>query len=82
MFEIEGVDLEFQEESLREMARQAISRNSGARGLRAICESTLEATMFDLPSDLEITKVIVTPESVGGNESPQIVRHTESEKRA
>ena len=38
--------------------------------------------MFDLPSDLEITKVIVTPESVGGNESPQIVRHTESEKRA
>ncbi len=82
MFEIEGVDLEFQEESLREMARQAISRNTGARGLRAICESTLEATMFDLPSDLEITKVIVTPESVGGNESPQIVRHTESEKRA
>ena len=51
MFEIEGVELEFTDEALREIARQAISRNTGARGLRAICESTLEDTMFDLPSE-------------------------------
>ena len=82
MFEIEGVELEFTDEGLREIARQAISRNTGARGLRAICESTLEETMFDLPSDLDITKVTVTPESVGGTASPEVVRHNQGKKRA
>ncbi len=82
MFEIEGVELEFTDEALREVARQAISRNTGARGLRAICESTLEETMFDLPSDLDITKVTVTPESVGGTASPEVVRHNQGKKRA
>jgi ATP-dependent Clp protease ATP-binding subunit ClpX len=75
MFDLEGVDLEFTDEALRSIAEQAIARNTGARGLRSICEATLQATMFDLPSDLAITKVIVTPECVGGGEvSPQLVR--------
>ena len=74
MFQIEGVDLEFTDEALREMARQAIARGTGARGLRAICESTLENTMFDLPSDLDIYRVTVTPESVGGGASPLLER--------
>ncbi len=78
MFEIEGVNLEFEEDALREIAREAIARNTGARGLRAICEATLEETMFDIPSDLEITDVIVTPESVGGKEPPRIVRKSSS----
>jgi len=70
MFEIEGVELEFEKEALREISRQAIARGTGARGLRAICEATLEATMFDLPSDLSITKVVVTSECVGGAGPP------------
>jgi ATP-dependent clp protease, ATP-binding subunit clpX len=74
MFELEGVDLEFTEDSLREIAKQALARGTGARGLRAICESTLQETMFDLPSDLDITKVVVTPESVGGDNAPEIIR--------
>ena len=74
LFEIEGVDLEFTPEALNEIARQAIARGTGARGLRAICESTLQSTMFDLPSDLDITKVIVTKECVGGTEKPEVVR--------
>ena len=78
MFEIEGVNLEFQDDALREIAREAISRNTGARGLRAICEATLEETMFDIPSDLEITDVVVTPESVGGKQPPKIVRKSSS----
>ena len=73
MFELEGVELEFEDESLREIARQALSRGTGARGLRAICESTLQDTMFDLPSDLDITRVVVTKESVGGGAKPTIV---------
>ena len=78
MFEIEGVNLEFQDDALREIAREAISRNTGARGLRAICVATLEETMFDIPSDLEITDVVVTPESVGGKQPPKIVRKSSS----
>ena len=60
MFELEGVELEFEDEALREIARQALSRGTGARGLRSICEATLQDTMFDLPSDLDITRVVVT----------------------
>ena len=73
MFELEGVELEFEDEALREIARQALSRGTGARGLRAICEATLQDTMFDLPSDLDITRVVVTKESVGGGAKPAIV---------
>lgn len=73
MFELEGVELVFEDDALAEIARQAISRGTGARGLRAICEATLQDTMFDLPSDLDITKVVVTKESVGGKEQPRLV---------
>ena len=73
MFELEGVELVFEDDALTEIARQAIARGTGARGLRAICEATLQDTMFDLPSDLDITKVIVTKESVGGAEPPRLV---------
>ncbi len=73
MFELEGVELVFEDEALVEIARQALERGTGARGLRAICEATLQDTMFDLPSDLDITKVVVTPESVGGREQPRLV---------
>ena len=81
MFEIEGVELEFEKEALREISRQAIARGTGARGLRAICEATLEATMFDLPSDLSITKVVVTSECVGGAALPQVVRGSQNKHR-
>lgn len=74
MFDLEGVDLNFSDEALREIANQAIARGTGARGLRSICEATLQDTMFDLPSDLDITQVVVTAESVGGAVPPKIVR--------
>lgn len=74
IFEIEGVDLDFEEDALREIAKQALARKTGARGLRAICESTLQDTMFDVPSDLDVTRVVVTKESVGGGQQPTIIR--------
>lgn len=81
MFELEGVELEFEPEALREIARQALDRGTGARGLRAVCEATLQSTMFDLPSDLGVSKVIVTPESVGGNQTPQMISAAHGAKR-
>ena len=82
MFEIEGVELDVDDDALREVAAQAIARGTGARGLRAICESTLEETMFDLPSDLDITRVVVTKESVGGTVRPMVVRQDSGKHRA
>ncbi len=74
IFELEGVTLDFEPEALTEIARQALARKTGARGLRAICESTLQDAMFDVPSDLDVTKVVVTKDSVGGGSPVDIVR--------
>ena len=81
MFELEGVELEFEDDALVEIARQALDRGTGARGLRAICEATLQDTMFDLPSNLDITKVVVTKESVGGGESPRLISKAHGKHR-
>ena len=81
MFELEGVELVFEDDALTEIAHQAIARGTGARGLRAICEATLQDTMFDLPSDLDITKVVVTKESVGGGASPRLVTKAHGKHR-
>ncbi len=82
MFEIEGVELEFEPEALREMARLALERKTGARGLRAIAEKTLQQTMFDVPSDLTVSRVVVTKESVDGKEQPQFVRTHKADHRS
>ncbi len=74
MFQIEGVDLEFTDESLRQIASKAIERHTGARGLRSICEGVLQDVMFDLPSDLTVSRVVVTKEAVLGIEPPRIER--------
>ena len=74
LFELEGVELEFEDGALEEIAHQALERGTGARGLRAICEATLQDTMFDVPSDLDVTRVVVTKECIGGRgEQPRLV---------
>ena len=71
MFQLEDVDLEFEDAALHEIARMALARKTGARGLRSICEDVLQQTMFDLPSEEGVAKVIVTEASVKGEEQPQ-----------
>jgi ATP-dependent Clp protease ATP-binding subunit ClpX len=70
IFSIEGVELEFEPEALIEIARLALDRKTGARGLRAIMEETLQETMFDIPSELDVVKVIVTRDAVEGKAQP------------
>jgi ATP-dependent Clp protease ATP-binding subunit ClpX len=82
MFQIEGVDLEFTDESLRQIASKAIERHTGARGLRSICEEVLQNVMFDLPSDLTVSRVVVTKEAVLGTELPRIERVGSGLRRA
>ena len=76
MFQIEGVKLEFEEDALEEIAHRAIKRETGARGLRSICEDVLQDVMFDLPSDMGITRVVVTSASVRGEELPHVYRES------
>ena len=74
MFQIEGVELDFTDDALREIARLAIERQTGARGLRSICEEVLQDIMFDLPTDLSVSKVVITKGAVTKTEDPQIER--------
>ena len=81
MFRIDGVELEFTDEAIEAIAEQALARGTGARGLRAIMEEVLLPVMFDVPSDDEITKVVVTDEVVRKNVLPTIVRRDAGPKR-
>ncbi|MGQ0533218.1 MAG: ATP-dependent Clp protease ATP-binding subunit ClpX [Caulobacteraceae bacterium] len=70
MFEMENVKLSFPEESLRSIARKAIARKTGARGLRSILESILLDTMFELPSMRGVEEVVVSADVVEGRAKP------------
>jgi ATP-dependent Clp protease ATP-binding subunit ClpX len=69
LFEIDNVDLSFRKEALIEIAKQAIKRKTGARGLRSIIENILMNTMFELPNK-ELEKVIVDENSVNNTSDP------------
>ncbi|WP_457678779.1 ATP-dependent Clp protease ATP-binding subunit ClpX [Thermovibrio sp.] len=64
MLELEGVELVFTDEALREIAREAIRRKTGARGLRAIMEKLMTDVMFEVPNRKDIKKVIIDAEAV------------------
>src|ERR1043166_2190474 len=70
MFEMEGVKLRFQEEALKAIARKAIARKTGARGLRSIMEGILLETMFELPIMNGVQEVVLTADVVEGRSRP------------
>ena len=82
MFELDGVGLEFELASLEAIAQLAVERKTGARGLRAILEEVLGPVMFDVPSNSEITKVIVTREAVLGEAAPRVLSAASSAERS
>ena len=70
LFALNKVKLEFNKNALEAMADLAIKRNTGARGLRSIIESTLMETMYEVPSRDDIRKVVVTKKAVEGQQQP------------
>ena len=72
MFEFEEVELEFKDEAISEIAKKAISKKTGARGLRSILENILLKTMFELPDMEEVIKVTVDASAVKGATEPII----------
>ncbi|MBS4208925.1 ATP-dependent protease ATP-binding subunit ClpX [Bacillus sp. FJAT-50079] len=73
MIELDDVELEFEDDALREIAKKAIERKTGARGLRSIIESIMLDIMFDLPSRDDIKKCVITKEAVTDEKPPKLI---------
>lgn len=81
LFEMEGVDIDFREDALRAVARKAMERKTGARGLRSILENVLLDTMYHIPSESEVSKVVVDESVISGDSDPiKIYDNVEQQK--
>ena len=73
MFPMEGVELEVREQALRAIARKALARKTGARGLRSILEQALLDTMYDLPSLANVVEVVVDEATIANDGKPLLI---------
>lgn len=73
LFELEGINLEFREEALKAIAKKAMLRKTGARGLRSIVEGVLLETMYDLPSMGHVKKVVIDEMVIAGQSEPLVI---------
>ncbi len=78
LFAIDGVELEFEEGAFRAIARQALEREIGARGLRSIMEGIMTEPMYSVPSDPSVKKLVITEGVVNGTEAPRIMRASDA----
>ncbi len=74
LFAMDDVEFEIEEDAMRRIAEKAIERKTGARGLRSIMEEILTDVMFEIPSDEEVTKCIITKDTVDGTAPPTLIR--------
>lgn len=79
MFEFDGIELEFSNDALKEVAKIALEKKTGARGLRSILEQTMMDIMYEIPSNDKICKVVITYESILGTAKPTLI---EGERKA
>lgn len=82
LFEMEGAELEFREDSLAAIARKSMERKTGARGLRTIVENVLLDTMYELPSSENISKVVIDESVINGQSDPLLVYESELKRAA
>ena len=81
LFELDGVELVFDEEAIKAVAKESVLRKTGARGLRAIMEQTMMDTMYTIPSDESVVKCTITRETVEKNQVPVIEKREDKRKR-
>ena len=82
MFEMEGVEIDFREDGLRAVAAKAMERKTGARGLRSILENVLLESMYNIPSQTGVAKVVVDESVINGDSEPLLVYETPDESVA
>ncbi len=80
LFKMDGIELVFEEKSLKKIAKLTVERKTGARGLRSIIEGILRDIMFESPSDKTITKVVITEECVDGGK-PELIKEAAENKK-
>lgn len=73
LFELDGVDLEFEDDAVKAIAKLSYERKTGARGLRAIMEAVMMNSMFEIPSEDRVSKCIITKDAVDGKNEPELV---------
>jgi ATP-dependent Clp protease ATP-binding subunit ClpX len=81
MVELDGMSLRIEEEALRAIAKKAVARGTGARGLRAIIEERLLDIMFELPSRDDIREVVITCECIEGASEPILILEPEAQRK-
>jgi ATP-dependent Clp protease ATP-binding subunit ClpX len=81
LFEMEGCELEIREDALRKIARKAMERKTGARGLRTILEHVLLDVMYELPSTPNITKVVIDESVITGEAKPYLIYENSDKQR-
>ncbi len=81
LFELDGVTLEFQPETLKAISLEAKKRNTGARGLRAILEEIMLEVMYEIPSREDVSKCIITKETIAKRDKPLLVTTERKKKR-
>ena len=79
---MEGVELDIREEALHEIAKKAMERKTGARGLRAIIERILMETMYKVPSETNLQKVVLDASVIQGDNEPLMVYESTEEKKS
>ncbi len=82
LFNMDHVELEFEDDAVDEIASLALERKTGARGLRSILENIMMDVMYDIPSDETITKCIITKDCVLSNEKPKVIKSEKKNKKA
>ena len=79
---MEGVELDIREEALHEIAKKAMERKTGARGLRSIIERILMETMYKVPSETNLQKVVMDASVIQGENEPLMVYESTEEKQS
>ncbi|BCJ96482.1 ATP-dependent Clp protease ATP-binding subunit ClpX [Anaerocolumna cellulosilytica] len=81
LFELDGVELDFEDEAIKVIANRSLERKTGARGLRAIMESVMMDSMYKVPSDTQILKCIITKDAAEGNAQPILISSEDNQPR-
>ena len=74
LFDLDGVNLSFEEDAIREIAKLAYERKTGARGIRFIMEKAMMNVMFEMPSDDSIESCVITKDCIQGKSEPIVTR--------
>ncbi len=82
LFQMEDVEIDFREDALKAVARKAVDRKTGARGLRSILESVLLDVMYRIPSEDDVSKIVIDENVIIGDSEPMLIYENQDQQKA